>query len=539
VRLNFGNNLTTTPTITSLGNTGSLDFPHSLSKLFRVNDDVYAFITNVANSTITRLRFAGCTNASVSSSTLENPQPVTYSTPGNYNINLTIDDGLPTQASYCKQVVVLPEPTHTPTQAINLCTGDDIKIGTGVKYAKYTWNTSATTDSIIVNTAGTYWVQTDRFGCTNKDTMVVTEFAKPVVDLGPDATLCKINNLVLDAGNPGATYLWQDGSTSQTLTVNAFGRYYVQVTGPGGCVSSDTITISAVNYTKPAFTYAADVCNPLSVEFTGIGTGILNPAWDFGDGVTATGNLTETHTYASYGNYPIKFAVEINGCKDTVTQTISVNVSWANLILTPDTTICYNSPKQLRTQPGFNFCWSPTTWLSDPNSPNPITSTPENITYYFTAQMSGNNMVVNGDFSNGNTGFTSNYPYNTVNRNDGEYYVGTSTTTWNAQMSTACRDHTTGAGNMLIVNGSPNANQIVWSQTINTVTPQTDYVFIAWVQNLSMGGSTSYPPKLQAFINGAPLGNVFQPGNTQCLWDRFYIIWNSGNNTSANILIIN
>jgi len=148
VRLNFNNDLTTAPTITTVGNIGNLDFPHSISKLFRVNDNVYAFITNVANNTITRLQFQGCTNASVSSSTLQNPAPVTYNTPGTYNINLTIDDGLPTQTSICRQVVVLPPPK---------------------------------------------------------------------VQLGADTAVCSFTNFILNAGNPGATYLWQDGSTNQTL----------------------------------------------------------------------------------------------------------------------------------------------------------------------------------------------------------------------------------------------------------------------------------------------------------------------------------
>jgi len=533
VRLNFGNSLTTTPTITSLGNTGSLDFPHSLSKLFRVNDDVYAFITNVANNTITRLRFAGCTNASVSSSTDENPQPITYSTPGTYNINLTIDDGLPTQSSYCKQVVVLPEPTHTPTQAINICTGDNIKIGTGVKYAKYTWNTSAATDSIIVNTAGTYWVQTDRFGCTNKDTMIVSEIAKPVVDLGVDASLCQMSNMVLDAGNAGATYLWQDGSTAETFTATAFGKYYVRVTNATGCISSDTITLSPTILTPVDFSYKQDICDPHTIAFTANGGAALNPYWSFGDGNTNTGTVTATHTYAAYSNYTVKFGYESNGCKDTITKLITVNVTWSDLIITPDTTICFNTTKQLRTQPALSFCWSPTTWLSDPNTQNPVTSATGKITYYYTAEVPGANIITNGDFSNGNVDFTSSYQYSTTGLNPAQYFVGTNPVLWHPQMA-ACKDHTTGTGNMLLVNGAQQLNANVWSQTI-TVTPNTNYAFSAWLQNIS----TVNPARLQFSINNIPLGNIFEANSTSCLWEQFYSSWNSGTQTTATISIVN
>jgi gliding motility-associated-like protein len=102
-KLDFGTNLLGNPIPTSLGNVGNLSFPHSLSKLFRVNNDIYSFIPNVNNNTITRVRFAGC---SLPGSTVQNPAPIVYSQPGIYDINLLVDVGLPTQTSFCKQIVV-------------------------------------------------------------------------------------------------------------------------------------------------------------------------------------------------------------------------------------------------------------------------------------------------------------------------------------------------------------------------------------------------------------------------------------------------
>ena len=103
IQMDFGNNLTGIPNPTSLGNLGNMDFPHSLSKFFRANNDIFAFVTNVNSNTITRLRFAGC---NLPGSTLQNPSPITYGQPGVYDINLMIDVGLPTQTSFCKQVLV-------------------------------------------------------------------------------------------------------------------------------------------------------------------------------------------------------------------------------------------------------------------------------------------------------------------------------------------------------------------------------------------------------------------------------------------------
>ncbi|OQP45451.1 hypothetical protein A4H97_32425 [Niastella yeongjuensis] len=537
LRLDFNNDLTSAPTITSLGNTGNYSFPHSISRLFRANDEVYAFITNAANNTISRLRFAGCTNASISSSTLQDPLPVSYSTPGTYNINLTIDDGLPTQTSLCKQVVVLPPLVHTPAKTVAICNGDNIKIGTGVKNAKYTWNTGGSTDSIIVNTSGTYWVQTDRFGCTNRDSIIVSYLPAPAVNLGPDIITCQLNNLVLDAGNTGAAYLWQDGSAFRTFTANSFGKYYVKVTGANGCVMSDTITLTQKLTGFADFFFKQDVCDPLAVQLISNGNNLTNPYWSFGDGNSITGNLSPSYRYPAFGNYTVKMGIEVNGCKDTITKIIAVNLVNNDIIFTPDTTICFNTSAQLRAYPALSSCWSPATYLSDPTIPAPITTTPEKITYYYTAEVPGNNLVINGDFSNGNNNIGSSYKYTTQNTGSGEYTVGPNAQAWNPLLA-GCQEHTGGSGNMLIVHGNAQVNEKMWSQSI-PVQPNTNYAFSAWVQGTNPNAGSSNSPQLQFSINGLPAGNIFQPGLTACGWNQHYIVWNSGNNTSADIAIVN
>jgi hypothetical protein len=67
IKLDFNNNLSSIPTLSSLGVIGNSSFPHSISKLFRVGNDLYSFITSVDNNTITRLKFNGCTNSSIPS----------------------------------------------------------------------------------------------------------------------------------------------------------------------------------------------------------------------------------------------------------------------------------------------------------------------------------------------------------------------------------------------------------------------------------------------------------------------------------------
>jgi gliding motility-associated-like protein len=64
----------------------------------------------------------------------------------------------------------------------------------------------------------------------------------PVVNLGVDTTICKGIPLYLDATNPNATYIWQDGTTNSSMIIFDPGTYVVNVT-IGTCSKSDTIVI--------------------------------------------------------------------------------------------------------------------------------------------------------------------------------------------------------------------------------------------------------------------------------------------------------
>jgi hypothetical protein len=204
-----------------------------------------------------------------------------------------------------------------------------------------------------------------------------------------------------------------------------------------------------------------------------------------------------------------------------------------DLILTNDTTICFGSSKQLLTKQTLNFSWSPVLYLDNPNSPNPTTSPPENITYYLTSQVTGENLIINGDFNAGNTGFTSDYQFSSSGIPPGVFFVGPNSNAWHPAMP-ACKDHTRGNGNMMLVNGTEQDGVKVWSQTIQ-VQPNTNYAFSTWLQHIT----TINPARLQFSINGVTIGNIFQANNTSCLWEQFYSIWNSGNNSTAVISIVN
>ena len=174
VRLEFNQGIDHTPDFVSLGDRGILFNPHGISDVFRVGDTLYAFVANIDNSSITRLYFPGCDNASVSSSTERDPPEISYNQPGIYNIQLILDEGTPQQENFCRNVVVLESPEVNLGNDTLLPPGATMILDAG-DYAAWEWSTGETSRSIEINGPGTYTViVTNEYGCTAQDEIIVT-----------------------------------------------------------------------------------------------------------------------------------------------------------------------------------------------------------------------------------------------------------------------------------------------------------------------------------------------------------------------------
>jgi hypothetical protein len=111
--------------------------------------------------------------------------------------------------------------------------------------SSYLWSNGATTQTINATLAGTYSVRiTSAAGCVTLDTMTLSYKSAPVVNLGADVSFCPGSSATLDAGNPGLTYLWSTGATTQTITATTAGQYIVTVFAANGCATNDTLSVS-------------------------------------------------------------------------------------------------------------------------------------------------------------------------------------------------------------------------------------------------------------------------------------------------------
>jgi len=135
------------------------------------------------------------------------------------------------------------------TPDTGICEGDNIQLNAsgGVNYV-WSPSTGLSNTSIanpIANPILTTTYQVIVSGCGIPDTaqVTITVTSYPIVNIGKDTTICSKDSVILDAGNPGANYLWSTGATTQTITVSTAGQYSVQVTDSNDCTSSDNINI--------------------------------------------------------------------------------------------------------------------------------------------------------------------------------------------------------------------------------------------------------------------------------------------------------
>ncbi len=186
--------------------------------------------------------------------------------------------------------------------------------------------------------------------------------------------------------------------------------------------------------------------------------------------------------------------------------------------------------------PYLSFQWEPATGLSDPTvlQPTATVSVPTSYVLTATAVDPTVNLITNGDFEQGNVGFSSSYTYSPSNLAFNGTYTVTSSPSLVYSNFPPCVDHTTGMGQMLIVNGDDAPGTQVWCQTVNVV-PNTDYVFTAWVSNITPIFGL---PALQLAVNGVAIGSVFTPPATPCDWNEWTVSWNSGSTTTVEMCIL-
>ena len=281
-----------------------------------------------------------------------------FNQPGVYNIKLTIFKGNQI-STIIKVITVFKDPISTfdalprtgcvpfNVQFKDLSTMGDAPI------TNWLWDMGDGRTEIIQNPLHTYTfsgnltvslIITDKNGC--KNTLTVKDFIKKATAPSVNFTVNKSQTCLIPfsanfqstitAATP-VTYKWNFGTGDTSSIANPIyaynnpGNYNVSLTvkDMNNCSTTKSIP-SAVNVEK--FKVNVTIPSPLCTNTNTIPTvtSAYSPIfcnWNFGNGTTST-NTTPTISYSTPGNYTIKLnATNQEGCRDSMTQNITVNLS--------------------------------------------------------------------------------------------------------------------------------------------------------------------------------------------------------------------
>ena len=132
----------------------------------------------------------------------------------------------------------------------SICYSSTLEIIIDDIYSSYLWNNGETSNSIVVDQAGTYFVTvTSETGCQVSDTINVGFIPLPYIDVGNILNLCSNDTINLVFSDDWISTLllnFENGDTiseNTPINIDAAGQYQIFVTDSLGCIGFDIFEV--------------------------------------------------------------------------------------------------------------------------------------------------------------------------------------------------------------------------------------------------------------------------------------------------------
>lgn len=210
----------------------------------------------------------------------------------------------------------------------SICNNESITFYAGNGFASYLWQNNNTSQSINTNQAGMYWVEViDVNSCKQRDSVNLYINQPPFIELGNDTLLCNSLNIILDALNSGAIYIWSTYEISQQINVSTSGLFKVTITNNCGDYI-DSISVS-FNQKPQIVLNDTTICNGDSTILS------INNIYD--NYIWSTGETTNEITAKDAASYSVSVS---NICGTTIKTMYLNNIAPPITDLGNDTLIC-------------------------------------------------------------------------------------------------------------------------------------------------------------------------------------------------------
>jgi hypothetical protein len=225
-----------------------------------------------------------------------NANPINTATGGTYNFkiytSLNVDDNH-LNDTLNVTIHLLPPPTAPTVSNSSIC-GPGSDTLTATSPDTVLWYSASTGGSPLhtgptyitpsLNASTTYYVSAKGACEGSRTSVTVNVLPVPNVNLGNDTSINQGQTVNLNAGGGASSYLWSTNQTTQTITVNTDGCYWVRYTNGAGCPDYDTLCVDVIFPSDVALMLnsspvdgdcAADSI-PVMVWISNVGTSVAN-----------------------------------------------------------------------------------------------------------------------------------------------------------------------------------------------------------------------------------------------------------------------
>ena len=229
---------------------------------------------------------------------------------------------------------------------------------------------------------------TNSKGCTNTVTYDLNVLDKPLISLAfKDTLICRNYVIQLNAGGNGI-FSWtpliniaNPNTGTPTVAPLSTTRYFVNL-NDNGCINRDSVLVRVVNGVSLRASNDTTICQGDAVQLNASSDGLTfnwTPTINLNNPniINPIANTNSTTTYRVIASIGSCSAID-----SLVVTTVPYPIANAGI----DPTICFNGSAQLNgTIIGNRFTWTPTSYLNNPNSLNPLSSPPRNTQYILSA----------------------------------------------------------------------------------------------------------------------------------------------------------
>jgi hypothetical protein len=304
------------------------------------------------------------------------------------SITLTTDTNTGTVTNICGAVVSCP---NDSSYTIKKCANQNVTLNAR-QGTTYSWSPATDLSAsnikspICTTTSNTNYIVTifnAATNCTYRDTITVTVNPAPFSNLR-DTSICLGNSVQLNAPT-GFTYSWSPNTNISNTTISnpvvsplVTTDYILTLTNGFGCTFIDTVKVT-VNPKPFSNIRDTSICLGNSVQ--------LNAPTGFIYSWSPTTNISNT-TISNPIVSPLVTTDYIltltNGFGCTFIDTVKVTVNPKPFSNIKDTSLCIGDSIRLVAPVGFNYSWSPATYISNTSVASPLVWPPTTTNYILT-----------------------------------------------------------------------------------------------------------------------------------------------------------